>query len=63
MKNPSTMGGAGAFRVTSIATLASSVDATRAPTRARKSDARFYWDRASNSVQPLALYLGWVCHD
>lgn len=58
MKNPSTKSGAGAFRVTSTATFASPVDAMRAPIRASKSAARFYWDRESNSVQPLTLAMG-----
>lgn len=58
MKNPSTISGAGAFRAASTATLNSQVDATRSPTRARKSAIRFYWDRPSNSVQPFAFNLG-----
>jgi hypothetical protein len=62
MKNPSTTNGAGAFRVTSTATFASPVDAMRAPVHASNSDARFYWDRDSNSVQPLTAAMGRVRH-
>ncbi len=63
MKSPNTAGGAGAFRVTSTATVASPVDATCGTAHATPSEARFYWDRLSNSVQPLTLHLGRVCHE
>ena len=63
MKNPNTARGAGAFRVTSTATVASSVDATCGTVHARPASARFYWDRLSHSVQPLTLRLGRVWYD
>ncbi len=63
MENPSTARGAGAFRVTSTATFASPVDDTHGPVRATKSETRFYWDRRSNSVQPLMLHGGRICDE
>lgn len=63
MKNPNSARGAGAFRVTSTATFASPVDATRGTVQASNSDARFYWDRGSNSYERLSLHLGRVCHE
>lgn len=63
MKNPNSARGAGAFRVTSGATVVRATDDTQVGARARPNDARFYWDRLSNSVEPLNLYLylgrGW----
>lgn len=58
MKNPSTARGAGAFRVTSTATLASPVDATLGSVLASLHDVRFYWDRDSNSCERLAFFPG-----
>ena len=55
MKNPNLASGAGAFRVTSTATVASPVDATCGTLHASPTEARFYWDRLSNSVQPLPI--------
>lgn len=63
MKNPNSARGTGAFRVTSTATVASSVDATSGTAHATPSDARFYWDRLSNSVQPLTLHMGRVRYE
>ncbi len=62
MKNPNSAGGAGAFRVTSTATVASPVDATCGTVHA-SPEARFYWDRLSNSVQPLELRKGRLRRD
>lgn len=63
MKNPNSASGAGAFRVTSTATFASPVDDTFGTVHASQTDTRFYWDRLSNSVQPLALRFGRVWHE
>lgn len=63
MKNPNSARGAGAFRVTSNATVVRATDDTCSTAFASPSDARFYWDRLSNSVQPLTLYLGRVWHE
>lgn len=63
MKNPNSARGAGAFRVTSTATVASPVDATCGAVHASPTNARFYWDRLSNSVQPLTLRLGRISYD
>ena len=63
MESPNTARGVRAFCGASTATVASSVDDTPAAHRARKSDVRFYWDRYSNSVQPLTLYCGRVWHE
>lgn len=63
MKNPNTACGAGAFRVTSTATVASPVDATCGTVHASPTAARFYWDRFSHSVQPVTLRLGGIWHD
>lgn len=58
MKNPNSARGAGAFRVTSTATLTSPVDDTRGTFHASISDARYYWDRGSNSYERLSLRFG-----
>lgn len=63
MKNPNSAGGTGAFRVTSTATVVRATDDTGGNVHASPSDARFYWDRLSNSVQPFALHLGRVRYD
>lgn len=63
MKNPDTARGTRVFRVTTTATVASPVDATFGTAHASPSEARFYWDRPSNSVQPLALKLGRVRYE
>lgn len=63
MKNPNSARGAGAFRVTSTATVASPVDATCSTVYASPTEVRFYWDRHSNSVQTLILHLGSVRYD
>ena len=63
MKNPNSARGAGAFRVTSTATLASPVDATFGTPHASPTGARFYWDRLSNSVQPWTFKLGRTWHE
>lgn len=63
MKNPNSAGGAGAFRVTSTATVASPVDATCGTVHASPAQARFYWDRSSNSIEPLQIHMGRVRHD
>ena len=63
MKSPNTAGGVRAFRVTSRATVECELDATQAATRASYSDARFYWDARSNSVQRLTLQFGRVCYE
>ncbi len=63
MKSPNTVSSARAFRVTSRATVRCELDATQAATRASHSDAHFYWDARSNSVQRLTLQLGRVCYE
>jgi hypothetical protein len=63
MKNPNSARGAGAFRVTSNATVVRATDDTWGTVHATPPEARFYWDRMSNSVQPLALHLGRVWHE
>lgn len=60
MKNPNSENGAGAFRVTSSATLNSSGDATSRPFFATHFERRFRWCPCSNSVQPLALRKGCI---
>lgn len=63
MKNPNLARGAGAFRVTSNATVVRATDDTLGAVHASPSNAQYYWDRLSNSVQPLTLCLGRVCHE
>ncbi len=63
MESPNTARGVRAFRGASTATVASPVDATCAATRASNSDARFYWDRHSNSVECLSRDLWRGCHE
>lgn len=63
MKNPNSAGGAGAFRVTSTATVASPVDATCGTVHASPTEARFYWDRRSNSCERFAIQRGRACHE
>lgn len=58
MKNPNSASGAGAFRVTSTATLNSSVDATSSPQRATQNEQRFRWCGLSNSVQSTTFRIG-----
>lgn len=60
MKNPNSASGAGAFRVTSTATLNSSVDATSRPCPATHFERRFRWCGLSNSVQTLKLRNGGI---
>lgn len=62
MKNPSTVTGTGAFRVTSTATLTNRVDDTRGTPPATLFGVRFFWDRASNSVQPWTIQRGSIWH-
>ena len=62
MESPNTARGAGAFRVTSTATVASPVDDTRGADHASPIDARYYWDRRSNSYERLTLHMGRVRH-
>ena len=63
MKNPNSASGAGAFRVTSTATVVRATDDTSGTAHASPTEARFYWDRLSNSVQPLTLHLGRVRYE
>ena len=63
MKNPNSARGAGAFRVTSTATVASPVDAMRGRGHASPPDRRFRWCAASNSVEPLKIRKGMIEHD
>lgn len=60
MKNPNSANGAGAFRVTSSATLNSSGDATSGLFFATQNERRFRWCPRSNSIQPLALHKGHI---
>ncbi|SDJ16419.1 hypothetical protein SAMN05421850_109125 [Lutimaribacter saemankumensis] len=62
MKNPNSASGVGAFRVTSTATLNSSVDAMKGLTHATKNEQRFRWCDRSNSVQPLRIRKGEIEH-
>jgi hypothetical protein len=62
MKNPNSACGAGAYRVTSTATLNSSVDATMPLLRATKNELRFRWCGLSNSVQPVTLRKGCITY-
>lgn len=62
MKNPNSASGAGAFRATSTATLASSVDATLGLAFATENERRFRWCKLSNSVQPLTIRKGTIEH-
>jgi hypothetical protein len=62
MKNPNSAGGAGAFPVTSSATLTSTDDATSGPFSATKNERRFHWCKLSNSVQPLKTRNGRIDH-
>ena len=57
MKNPNSVAGAGAFRMTETATVGSSVDAMRGRSRATP-DRRYRWCNLSNSVQPIAIRKG-----
>lgn len=63
MKNPNSARGAGAFRVTSDATVVRATDGTCEAAQASPKDGRFYWDGGSNSCERLALYLGRLRHD
>ncbi|MCC1494063.1 hypothetical protein [Cognatishimia sp. F0-27] len=63
MKNPNSARGAGAFRVTSNATVVRADDDTQGSYDASPKDARFYWNRRSNSIEPLALHMGSVWHE
>lgn len=63
MKNPNSARGAGAFRVTSNATVVRATDDTCGTAHASPCDARFYWDRLSNSVQPMTLHMGRVRYE
>ncbi len=63
MKNPNSAGGAGAFRVTSNATVVRATDDTRGAAHASPTKARYYWDRRSHSVQRWALQLGTLAHE
>lgn len=58
MKNPNSARGVRAFRVTSTATLNSTVDATRCPDPATQIERRFRWCKLSNSYQRLKLRKG-----
>ena len=62
MKNPNSARGAEAFRVTSTATVASSIDAMMGTVHATKNERRFRWCGLSNSVQPLRIRKGQVEH-
>ncbi len=64
MESPNTTrGGVRAFRGASTATFASPVDATSGHDLASHNDARFYWDRRSNSVERLSLHMGRGWHE
>ena len=60
MKNPNSASGAGAFRVTSTATLNNPVDATEPTPSATRFERRYRWCDLSNSVQPLTLRKGCI---
>ena len=60
MKNPNSACGARAFRVTSTATLNSSVDATRCPHPATHFERKFRWCDQSHSIQPVTLHKGCI---
>ena len=62
MKNPNSASGAGAFRVTSTATLTSPVDATFGHAFATEIGRRFRWCNLSNSVQPITIRKGAIEH-
>lgn len=62
MKNPNSARGAGAFRVTATATVASPVSATRRPSPARATDRRYYWSTLTHSVEPLRIIKGQLTH-
>ncbi len=53
MKNPDRANATGVFPVPFTDTLASNVDATKAPLHATLIGRRYYWCRKSNSAQPL----------
>jgi hypothetical protein len=58
MENPNTArGGVRAFRAASTATLASPVDATCRHDPASPKEARFVWDRRSNSIERATRHL------
>lgn len=63
MESPNTARGVRAFRVTSRATVVRELDATRAPDLASLNDARFFWDRRSNSYERQSLHLGRGWHE
>lgn len=62
MKNPNSVQGARAFRVTSTATFASPVDATSRLISATQNEMRFRWCSLSNSVQPVSIRKGCIEH-
>lgn len=62
MKNPNSACGAGAFPVTSPATLTSTVDATLGLACAMQNERRFRWCALSNSIQPLKLSKGAIAY-
>ena len=63
MKNPRSTVETGAFPVTSNATVVRATDDTLGAFNASPTDTRFYWDRLSNSVQPLLLRFGRIWHE
>jgi hypothetical protein len=62
MKNPNSASGAGAFRVTSTATLNSTIDATTPLPRPTPNEQRFRWCGLSNSVQPISMSKGRITY-
>ena len=63
MKNPNSAREAGAFRVTSTATVVRAKDDTCGPEGATAKGARFFWDRRSHSVEPCQVVRGRVCYE
>ena len=63
MKNPRAEMAAGAFRVTSDATLTSPSDATDALTPTRKNERRYFWSNISNACEPLRVRRGTIEHE
>lgn len=63
MEDPNTaQGGVRAFRAASTATVASPVDATCSHDPASPKEARFFWDRRSNSIERVTRHLWRGCH-
>ena len=62
MKDPKSASAVGAFRVTSTATVASSVDAMPGRDHATQILGRFRWCTLSNSVQTITIRKGTIEH-